>query len=92
MAEKLNQYFAIAGKIFTCWFDRQQIIQPLLLLNGNDLMINFDLTPGPAIGKLLDGLMEEQAAGTIQTREQAMAWMEEQINLLADQRHWNKDR
>jgi len=92
MAEKLNQYFAIAGKIFTCWFDRQQIIQPLLLLNGNDLMINFDLTPGPAIGKLLDGLMEEQAAGKIQTREEAMVWMEEQINLLADQRHWNKDR
>jgi hypothetical protein len=37
------------------------------------------LSPGPLIGKLLDGLREEQAAGVVKTRREALEWVEVQL-------------
>ncbi|MHC1740003.1 MAG: hypothetical protein AB9897_02715 [Anaerolineaceae bacterium] len=85
--EKMN---LLVGKLFECWFDRKSVVYPEPYLNGNELMINFDLSPGPFIGKLLDMLKEEQAAGTIKNRDQAMVWIEEQVNENSDQMRWNK--
>ena len=39
------------------------------LVRGDELGIE----PGPAIGRILDAIDEERAAGTITTREQALA-------------------
>jgi tRNA nucleotidyltransferase/poly(A) polymerase len=58
------------------------VIAPPLLLSGRDLLATFDLAPGPIIGSLLARLSEEQAAGQIHTRPQAVAqvrqWLESQ--------------
>jgi hypothetical protein len=86
----IKNYAKIAQTIFFCWFERQNMVKPVPLLNGKDLMMNFDLPPGPIIGKLLESLREEQGAGIIKTRDQAMCWMEEQVNQLVDQRRWNR--
>ena len=45
---------------------------PPRLLNGNDLMRNFGLAPGPQIGRLLAELAEAQAVGEITTAEAAL--------------------
>ena len=79
-----------AGKLFECWFDHPQIVNPIPLLNGNDLMMNFDLTPGPVIGKLINQLREEQAAGEISDRQQALDWMEVQVSSLKNNQYWEK--
>ena len=41
------------------------------LINGNELIEHFNLTPGPIVGLLLEGINEAQAAGEISTPEQA---------------------
>jgi hypothetical protein len=42
------------------------------------------------IGKLLEELKEEQAAGTVLNRDQALEWMEGKVNTLLNQRHWDQ--
>jgi poly(A) polymerase len=80
----------LVEKIFGSWFDRQNVVNPVPFLNGKDLMINFDLPPGVLIGKLLEQLKEEQAAGTVLNRDQALEWMEGKINTYLNERHWNQ--
>jgi poly(A) polymerase len=46
---------------------------PVKLVDGNELMEEFSLTPGPQIGKLLDLVHEAQATGEITSREEAFA-------------------
>ena len=43
------------------------------LVDGNELMEHFNLSPGPAIGLMLDRVGEARAAGEITTREEALA-------------------
>ena len=77
----------ISKKILDTWFNRPEVAAPIPLLNGNDLMMNFDLTPGPLIGKLIEGLKEEQAAGEILDRAQALEWIEKRVN----ERRWSEE-
>ncbi|MBN1484977.1 MAG: CCA tRNA nucleotidyltransferase [Chloroflexia bacterium] len=51
------------------------------LLNGHDLRQSFDLPPGPRIGQLLEGLREAQAAGLVSSREQALAWVRQELRV-----------
>lgn len=53
---------------------RQQSIAPPPLVDGYDLMAEFDLYPGRLVGRLLEEVAEAQAAGEIQTRQQAVAY------------------
>lgn len=49
--------------------------QPLpALLRGSDLLA-LGYTPGPAMGEVLAALREEQLAGRVSTKEQAMEWV-----------------
>ena len=63
-------------RLLHAWFEhRTTQIEPTPLLSGKDVMRALDRPPGPQIGKLLRGLAEEQAAGEILTREQALAFV-----------------
>ena len=42
------------------------------LVDGNDIMRQLKLSPGPIIGKILDEINEAQAAGEIKTKSQAL--------------------
>ena len=42
------------------------------LLDGNDIMASFTLSPGPRIGRLLELVVEAQASGEISTKEEAL--------------------
>jgi tRNA nucleotidyltransferase/poly(A) polymerase len=50
-----------------------ECIRPALFLTGNDLIREFQMLPGPSIGELLDALCEAQAAGEVNSREEALA-------------------
>jgi tRNA nucleotidyltransferase (CCA-adding enzyme) len=45
------------------------------LLTGRDLIDQFGLKQGPAIGRLLAALQEAQATGQVTTRDQAEQWV-----------------
>jgi poly(A) polymerase len=48
-------------------------VDPPLLLDGNDLMREFGLSPGPQIGELLELVREAQVSGEVQTRQEALS-------------------
>ncbi len=57
------------------YFERhEEAIAPPPLIDGHDLMDALDLPEGPEIGRLLRILQEAQAAGEIETREEALEW------------------
>lgn len=55
----------------TIWGEEVAITPPLA--NGDDLMRELGLRPGPQIGQLLAAIGEAQASDTIATREEALA-------------------
>ena len=59
--------------------------RPERLVTGHDLMQQFELDPGPQIGLLLEKINEAQAAGEINTREQALSLAAESLDSQGDQ-------
>jgi hypothetical protein len=60
-------------------FEDEGIVHPPRLLTGYDIMSALSLPEGPAIGRLLNALEEAQAAGDVTDREQALAFVKEQV-------------
>jgi tRNA nucleotidyltransferase/poly(A) polymerase len=63
------------------WEKPNETVSPPRLVDGNDLMDEFHLEPGPVIGQLLEAIREAQAEGLINTREQSLLfgreWLKE---------------
>ncbi|MGC8827936.1 MAG: HD domain-containing protein, partial [Anaerolineae bacterium] len=76
------------------WEPVQRVVQALLefysrtggpaglprLVTGDDLVQRFGLAPGPTVGKWLERVREEQAAGTFTTRDEALRWLEQMVS------------
>jgi poly(A) polymerase len=66
--------------------DKQQAkILPVKLIDGHDIMNNFDLAPGPLIGKLLAMVNEAHASGELNTREEALALVRRELSAVNKQ-------
>ncbi|MCL4275519.1 MAG: HD domain-containing protein [Anaerolineales bacterium] len=61
------------------WEKPEEVVAPPRLLDGNDLIKELGLKPGPVIGQLLESIRENQAAGKIETREQALTFAREEM-------------
>jgi hypothetical protein len=59
------------------WEQHEEVVAPPRLLTGNEVMQAFGITPGPELGRLFAGLREAQAAGEVQTREDALAFADQ---------------
>lgn len=65
----------VVKRLLEAYFDRRnEEVMPTPLVSGEDLMQALDLDQGPLIGWLLEAIRQEQAQGTIRTREQALAF------------------
>lgn len=63
----------LVSALFDFYFESyDETVKPPLLVNGRDLMAHLDLSPGPEIGRILSLIEENQAAGEISTREEAL--------------------
>lgn len=60
--------------LMTAYFERMHPPR-MPLLNGNELMEAFGLSPSPLIGELLRRVEQAGLAGTIRDRKEAMAWV-----------------
>jgi poly(A) polymerase len=66
--------------------DKQQVkILPMKLIDGHDIMNNFDLAQGPLIGKLLAIVNEAHASGELSTREEALALVRKELSAVSKQ-------
>ena len=68
-----REHVALVNYILTKRFQEEETISPPKLLDGDELMVELELSPGPMIGRLIETLREAQAAGEISTREEALA-------------------
>ncbi len=60
--------------------EEANITEPPKFIDGNDIMKIFRLSPGPAIGELLEALREAQAAGEVTDRQQALDYVKNLLN------------
>ncbi len=77
-----HKWLAILNKstiLMDSWISHPETTQPKPLVNGDEIMSCFNLQAGPLIGELLERLIEEQAAGIIDQRENALSWIQEQL-------------
>jgi hypothetical protein len=80
--ETWNVYLEVARTLLENYWERpQEVVAPPRLLDGNDVMKELRLKPGPVIGQVLEAIREEQAAGNVNTRDEAIAcaqnWIKE---------------
>ena len=65
--------------LLDAYFNRYaEIVDPPLLLDGNDIRRLCLLKPGPVIGELLTALREAQVTGAVQTSDAAADFVVEQ--------------
>jgi len=68
------QLLSVAVRMLEDYWEYQpERVNPPILVNGHDLMSEFNLSPGPQIGDLLEAVREAQADDQVRTREEAMA-------------------
>lgn len=61
-----------ATNLLHVYFERyDEIVDPPLLLNGNDIQRQLRISPGPLIGDLMSALREAQATGEVRTTSEA---------------------
>jgi len=78
--ETWNIYLALARTLLENYWERpQEIIAPPRLLDGHELMSELGVKPGPVIGQVLEAIREEQVAGTVNSREEAVAYAREWV-------------
>ncbi len=70
-----REWLAFVDSVTTlldAYFNRyDEIVDPTLLLDGNDIRRLCQLKPGPAVGELLTALREAQVTGAVQTASEA---------------------
>ncbi len=54
------------------WEKPEETVAPPRLINGLDVMNEYQLQAGPIIGQVLEAIREAQAIGTVSTREEAL--------------------
>lgn len=65
----------LAIQWLSAYYDRhEQLVEPVPLLDGNELMTALDLQPGRMLGQLLTELREAQVQGLVATREDAIRY------------------
>jgi putative nucleotidyltransferase with HDIG domain len=71
--ENWAQHLAVVRALCEAWWEQpDQIVTPPVLVDGHDLLELFNLQPGPLVGDLLEAVRESQAAGQVNTRQQAL--------------------
>lgn len=56
-------------------FEQESIAHPPKLVDGNDLIDIFGMSPGPELGQILEVMREAQAEGEITTRDEALEYI-----------------
>jgi hypothetical protein len=60
------------------WFKDKEVVHPLPLLNGHDVM-DLGYSTGPKVGEILNFIRGKQVEGEIKTREEALKLLKEKF-------------
>ncbi len=69
-----SRLLSLAARMLADYWERSaERVAPPELLDGHDLLREFDLQPGPHIGELLEAVREAQVSEQVRTRDEALA-------------------
>ncbi len=72
--------FESVERIFDVWFNRfREVISPAKLITGDELIEKLGLSPGRQIGRILESIREEQAAGSLSNKKMAFDFAKKMI-------------
>ncbi|MBK9604429.1 MAG: HD domain-containing protein [Anaerolineales bacterium] len=78
--ETWTVYLDIARILLENYWERpEEIVAPPRLLDGHELIKELNIKSGPVVGHLLELIRENQAAGKIENRGQALAFAREEL-------------
>ena len=75
--ELSKQLDVVRALLEAYWEQREEIVYPLALVDGSDVIKKFKLKPGPQVGELLKAIREAQATGEVKNKKEAFAFGEE---------------
>lgn len=78
-AEEWQQHNRLINYILLEHLRQEAKVLPVKLIDGHDLMLIFNLRPGPLIGELLTEVREAQMAGELSTREEAIELVRKEL-------------
>jgi hypothetical protein len=88
-----NRHLEVVAFLLKTYRDqRQTVISPPPLITGHEVMRAFALSAGPRLGRILDRLREEQAAGEVVDREGALAHVAQMLSAGPGERLPTDDR
>ncbi|HOW26955.1 MAG TPA: HD domain-containing protein [Elusimicrobiota bacterium] len=73
-ARQKDPVFLTIKKLLETNFMRPGVVNPLRIIDGNELMKKLGLPEGPLIGRLLGAIRESQSSGRIKTPREALAF------------------
>jgi poly(A) polymerase len=72
-SEALMSHLATIRALLDAWWEqRQTLVNPPSLVNGNQLMDELNLEAGPVIGQILEEIRQAQVEGSVTTAQQAL--------------------
>lgn len=80
--EELIAHAKFTAEVLRRYLQRQTATQPVRLVNGDDLMRELGLVPGPALGRVLKAVEDAQKRGEVATRAEAIALAKKIARLL----------
>ena len=71
--DRWRRHLALVTTLLHAYYERRrEVVEPLPLVDGYELMTALDLSPGPEVGALLESIREAQAAGEIHSPAEAL--------------------
>lgn len=71
----IKRHRKVVKEMLGDYYERKSIVKPKRLVNGNEIMKRFKLSPGPKIGEVLEALSEAQAEGKVKTKKEAFEFI-----------------
>jgi len=79
--ERWEQQVDTVRKLLEAWWEQpKEQVHPPSLISGHDLINDLNLKPGPNIGKILEAVREAQVEKEVNSREDALFFVEKYLN------------
>jgi hypothetical protein len=81
LTERWFRHLATVRLLLTRYIRERERILPPRLIQANELMQRFNLEPGPLVGQVLESISEQQADGSLHSKEEAFWFIEEKFGM-----------